>query len=439
MKYRMTYRMILSHIAAITALAATGQTTDGGEWTFSRCVDYARANNITLQQSRLSEQTAALSLEEAQGRWEPTLDFTTRHTVGNTPWGEGDKTTYNGTAGLNAAWTAWDGGARSAQIKRDRLGTQIAALETDEVMRTLETDMLRAYLNILYCKESIEIYREAVKLSDAQAERCRQLMEAGRVSRVDYAQLQAQAEQQRYNLSNAIGTYDTRRMELKRLLELGIDTDLTLAPVALTDAQVTDPLPPIEESYIMALDTDSRLKALALQRDAAALDTDIARAQGRPDISLTAGVGTNYFAPGTALGTQLKQSVNEQIGLSLSIPILDGKKTKTAVAKARVQQLNAALDEEARRTDIARDVEAAYIDLRATQSRFTAAMEQLESARLSDELVNEQFNLGLVNTVELLTARNNLVEAQHTLLQARFMALLDRKLIEFYRTAQITL
>ncbi len=228
-------------------------------------------------------------------------------------------------------------------------------------------------------------------------------------------------------------------MELKRLLELGIDTDLTLAPVALTDAQVTDPLPPIEESYIMALDTDSRLKALALQRDAAALDTDIARAQGRPDISLTAGVGTNYFAPGTALGTQLKQSVNEQIGLSLSIPILDGKKTKTAVAKARVQQLNAALDEEARRTDIARDVEAAYIDLRATQSRFTAAMEQLESARLSDELVNEQFNLGLVNTVELLTARNNLVEAQHTLLQARFMALLDRKLIEFYRTAQITL
>lgn len=423
----------------IPALIAWSISAAAEEWTFRQCVDYARTNNISLQQSRLVGETAGLSLEESKAQWEPTLDFTTRHTVGNSPWSESDKNTYNGTIGFNAAWTAYDGGARSAQIKRSRLDTQIASLETDDVMRTLETDLLRAYLNILYCKESIEIYREAVKLSDAQAERCRQLMEAGRVSRVDYAQLQAQAEQQRYNLSNATGTYDTRRMELKRLLELGIDTDLRLAPVVWTDSQVTDSLPPIAESYTLALHTDKKLEALRLQRDATALDVDIANAQRRPNISITAGVGTNYFAPGEAVGTQLKQSLNEQIGVALSLPITDGKKAKTAIAKAKIQQLNAALDEEARRNDIAQNVEAAYIDLRATQSRFAAAKEQLESARLSAELVDEQFSLGLVNTVELLTAHNNLIEAQHTLLQARFMAMLDRKLIEFYRTAEINL
>lgn len=175
----------------IPTLIAWSISAAAEEWTFRQCVDYARTNNISLQQSRLVGETAGLSLEEAKAQWEPTLDFTTRHTVGNSPWSESDKNTYNGTIGFNAAWTAYDGGARSAQIKRSRLDTQIAALETDDVMRTLETDLLRAYLNILYCKESIEIYREAVKLSDAQAERCRQLMEAGRVSRVDYAQLQA--------------------------------------------------------------------------------------------------------------------------------------------------------------------------------------------------------------------------------------------------------
>lgn len=423
----------------IPTLIAWSISAAAEEWTFRQCVDYARTNNISLQQSRLVGETAGLSLEEAKAQWEPTLDFTTRHTVGNSPWSESDKNTYNGTIGFNAAWTAYDGGARSAQIKRSRLDTQIAALETDDVMRTLETDLLRAYLNILYCKESIEIYREAVKLSDAQAERCRQLMEAGRVSRVDYAQLQAQAEQQRYNLSNATGTYDTRRMELKRLLELGIDTDLRLAPVVWTDSQVTDSLPPIAESYTLALHTDKKLEALRLQRDATALDVDIANAQRRPNIAITAGVGTNYFAPGEAVGTQLKQSLNEQIGVALSLPITDGKKAKTAITKAKIQQLNAALDEEARRNDIAQNVEAAYIDLRATQSRFAAAKEQLESARLSAELVDEQFSLGLVNTVELLTAHNNLIEAQHTLLQARFMAMLDRKLIEFYRIAKINL
>lgn len=115
------------------------------------------------------------------------------------------------------------------------------------------------------------------------------------------------------------------------------------------------------------------------------------------------------------------------------------RRQRQPLQRQKIQQLNAALDEEARRNDIAQNVEAAYIDLRATQSRFAAAKEQLESARLSAELVDEQFSLGLVNTVELLTAHNNLIEAQHTLLQARFMAMLDRKLIEFYRTAEINL
>jgi outer membrane protein len=434
----MKHQAIFTYIVT-AVMFGTGQLCNAETWTYQQCVEYARANNINLQQSRLNSDVASVSLEEAKAQWQPTLDFTTQHSVSNGPWRNGDKTTYNGSAGFNAAWTVWDGGQRSAQIKRSRIDTQIADLETDDVMRTLETDLLSAYLNILYCRESIDIYKEALQLSEAQADRCKQLMNAGRASKVDYAQLQAEAEQQHYNLSNAIGTYDNRRVELKRLLELGIDTDLTLAEVILTDAQVTDSLPPIAESYQMALATDKKLQALSLQRDASSLDIDIANAQGRPNIALTAGVGTSYYAPGEALGTQLKQSFNEQVGLAFSLPIFDAKKKKTAVAKAKIEQLNASLDEEARRNEIARNVEGAYIELRSNQSRFAAAKEQLSSAQLSSELVNEQFNLGLVNAVELLNANNNLIEAQHSVLQARFMALLERKLIEFYRTAEINL
>ena len=38
-----------------------------------------------------------------------------------------------------------------------------------------------------------------------------------------------------------------------------------------------------------------------------------------------------------------------------------------------------------------------------------------------------------------MTAHNDLVEARHTLLQTKYMALLGRKMIEFYRTATVTL
>lgn len=408
-------------------------------WSYTECVDYAKAHNISLEKLRLDERTAAYNEEEAKAQWQPSLDFGTSHSYSNMPWGNNSKNTYGGQLGFNAGWTVWDGGAREKNIERSKLNAKISRIDTDDALRTLETDLLQVYLNILYARENILIYEEAEKLSSAQTERMKALMEAGKASRVDYAQLKAQNEQDRYNLVNARGTFDTRRMELKKLLQLGIDFDVQLADVQITARQILMPLPPMEASYNLAVENDLQLRSLQLQQEGADIDVDIAKAAGRPSISLNAGVGTAYYAPGGAFGNQLKQALNENIGVSLSIPILDNKRTKTAVAKARIQQLSAQLDSDQRLTDLAQAVENWYIDTRSAQSRYLAAEQQVESAQTSNELTNEQFNLGLVNTIELMTAHNNLLEARQALLQAKYMALLGQKMIEYYRTTKVTL
>lgn len=414
-------------------------TASADTWTYSDCVDYARQHNISLQKSRLSEQTSEYNLEEARAQWQPTLDFATTHGFTNYPWGKANHNAYNSTYGLNAGWTVWNGGQRENTIKQNKLRTEIDRLNTGDILRTLETDLLQVYINILYARESIGIYREAVKVSQAQAERARQLMESGKMSRVDYSQLNSQYEQDKYALVNAQTTYDTRLMELKKLLELGIDTEITIADIDWTTINALEPLPPMTESYTLALDTDLRIRGLEIEQSAAELDVAIAKAGRLPRISLNAGIGTGYYAPGGAFGTSLKQSWNESIGLTLSIPIFDNKKTKTAVGRAKVAQLNADLDIDQRRTELAQIVENWYIDTRSAQARFSAAESQLESARLTDELTNERFSLGYINIVELMTAHNSYIEARHSLLQAKYMAMLGRKMIDFYRTATVSL
>ncbi len=423
----------------ITLMLSVSASVSAREWSYSDCVEWAREHNISLQQSRLSEELSGYTLEESKAQWQPSLDFATSHNYSNAPWGNGNKNSYTSNYGINAGWTLWNGGIRENTIKRDRLQMDAAALNTDDMMRSLETDLLSVYINILYAGESISIYEEAAELSKAQAERARQLMEAGRVSKVDYAQLEAQYEQDRYALVNARGTYDTRRMELKRLLELGIEEEITPLNIEWSEEQVLAELPPIEESYRLAAATDVKLKALELQQESADADIAIAKGGRLPKISLNAGVGTGYFAPGDGFGTQMKQAFNESVGLTLSIPILDNKKSKTAIAKANVQRVNSMLDIQSRYNDIAQTVESWYIDLRAAQSRYKAAEEQVKATTLSNDLVNEQFSLGLLNTVELLTAHNNMLEARHSLLQAKYMAMLGHKMIEFYRTATVTM
>lgn len=50
----------------------------------------------------------------------------------------------------------------------------------------------------------------------------------------------------------------------------------------------------------------------------------------------------------------------------------------------------------------------------------------------SYELMTEQFNLGLKNIAELLNSRANLLDAQQTMLQDKYTALLNRNLLNFY-------
>lgn len=411
----------------------------GETWTYSQCVNYAESHNISLQKLRLSEQTAEYDLEAAKAQWQPTLDFSTTHGYTNRPWGEEKKNLYDGQVGFNAGWTVWNGGQRENSIKRSRINTQVSRLDTEDAFRTLRTDLLQVYLNILYAREAIDIYKAAEQLSGAQADRMLQLMEAGRASRVDYAQLKAQHEQDLYNLVNAQGTYESRKMELKRLLQLGISDDFDLADVEISPEQVLATLPDMEGSYLLAEANDVKLQGLQLEETGAEIDIKLAKAGGLPQISLNAGVGTGWIVPGGAFGTQLRQATNENIGLSLAIPIFDNRKTAMAVAKAKVQRMDAQLDAQQRRTDLAQSVENWYVDTRTAQSRYLAAVEQLNSAQASSDLTNEQFNLGLVNPVELMTAHSNLTEARQTLLQAKYMALLGQKMIEYYRTTTITL
>lgn len=123
----------------------------------------------------------------------------------------------------------------------------------------------------------------------------------------------------------------------------------------------------------------------------------------------------------------------------MNVPIFDQKQTKTAVAKAKIQKMSADLDIEDRKNEIEQLIEELYISLSNNQAKYQAGITQVESAALSAELTNLQFENGLVNPVELLQAHNNELQARSELLQAKYMVLLDKKMLEYYRTATVTL
>jgi outer membrane protein len=84
-------------------------------------------------------------------------------------------------------------------------------------------------------------------------------------------------------------------------------------------------------------------------------------------------------------------------------------------------------------------VETVYQNVISGKSRYDAAVQQNLSAAESYRLSEEQFNLGMINTVELLKAKTQLLSAQKDLVQAKYSLILNKKILDFYMGQQISL
>ena len=112
----------------------------------------------------------------------------------------------------------------------------------------------------------------------------------------------------------------------------------------------------------------------------------------------------------------MKNNFSGQLGVSVSIPIFDNRKNKSAVERAKVAETTAQLD----------------LQDTSSQAKYAAAKSNVESMETSYDLMTEQFNLGLKNIAELLNSRANLLNAQQQMLQDKYTALLNRNLLSFY-------
>lgn len=424
------------------AVAQTHFNDTDKVWSYSDCVEWAKQHNVDIRRMNIDLLQAEEDLNASKDRWLPNVDFATSHGYSNYPSPTAGQigNAYNSSYQISAQWTVWDGNVRKYQIESVRIIQQERELATESQIDDLEIGIFQAYLNIMYCKEAIGIAEKTLEVSRSQAKRAKALTESGRSSKVDLAQIESQTAQDEYALVQAQSNYASAKMTLKKLLELRISYDLEIEELVFSDEIVLIPLPDKESVFNLACAWNPMIKSNDINSKVLENDVKIAKAGYLPQIGLSAGIGTGYTTAGKGnWGEQMGHGVNENIGLSLSVPIFDGNSTKRSVAKAKLAALEGELTDEQLRNDLSQTIENLYIEARSAQAKYISGTKQVESAALTAELVDRQFELGLVNPLELLTAHNNLLSARLELLQSKYMAIMSTKMIDYYATQVISL
>ena len=419
-------RKLLTGCAALLVWHAVAAQDSLKVWTLQTCLDYALENNIQLQQSRNDYLSGLEDTREAKAALLPSLAVSATQGYTNYPSSNAeDNNSYTGTYGINAGLTLYEGGKLRTAVKEQRLQNRIDALSVAESANDIRIAIVEAYMQALYAAEAVEVAAGTAEVSRAQRDRAEQMWQAGSISKVDFAQLESQYTSDLYQVVVARSSLDDYKLQLKQLLELDITEEMNLAAPAEGEETVLQALPAKTDIYATALDAMPQIERGRLGVETAELGIREARAGFYPSVSLTGG--------GFQSGSQVWNRFNENVALSVSIPIFSNRKNRTAVNKARIAASNSRLEQLGLEKELLRKVESAYLDAISSQSRYTAARQKERYARQSYDLTDEQFRVGRKNTVELITAQNELSSARQEVLQAKYMALLNIRLLDIYQ------
>lgn len=441
-------------IAASLLLPSGLRAQDNGAWTLQSCIEHALKHNIQLGKNRITEQEGEVSLKQNRTALFPSLSFNMTQSLQYRPLQEdpsnivtngiatssSNKLTENGNYGLNASWTVWNGGANRKSIEAQKLSNRISALTTQTTANSIQEQITLLYVQALYSQEAEKVNEALCATAEKQHQRGQEMLAQGLISQADLAQLEAQLSSSRYDVVNTRTQTANYKRQLKKLLELDATRDFDIAETRLTDEAALAPVPSQAEVLAQALETRPEIQSGKLAVEAADLNIAIARAGYQPTVSLTAGVGdSHYSASRSNVGEQMKQNLNASLGVSVAVPIFDNRRNKSTLEKAKLAKTTSQLDLQDQHNTLSATIEEYWLNAYNSQQKFLAARTKAESMQTSYNLLDEQFKNGLMNVVELLNGRDNLLSAQQDRLQSKYTAILNLQMLNFYKGEPIRL
>ncbi|MBR7053292.1 MAG: TolC family protein [Prevotella sp.] len=434
-------------VATLVPLPSFGQSIEK-KWTLQECIDHAMANNITLKKNQMQKLSVKEDVELSKAQLLPSLNASTSQNIiyrpfiasGQSTVANGyvqssiDKVYYSGSYSVSANWTVWNGKRNKNTIKYNELLAEQAEVDSMSTARSIEERIVQLYVQILYTNEAISVNEQSLASSKLNEQRGTTMVEVGKMSKADLAQLTAQRAQDEYNLVATKAQVKNYKYQLKQLLELTDATGFDIVIPEFSDALALEDIPELNTVYVQALERRPEIKSALLAIESSEVNLDIAKAQKSPTVGVSGGVGTNTTSMSdSGWGRQIKTNLDFSVGATLSIPILDNRQTKTAINKAKIQRESNLLDLKDKQKTLFNTIETYWIDATTNQSKFKYAQVATRSQETSYELLSEQFRLGMKNIIELMTGKTNLVQARQNELESKYLTIYNIYMLKFFQ------
>ena len=441
MKHVIICCCVTAAISILTPLTAAAQSH---QWTLRECCDYAVAHSITIKQQENQCRQQELQLSTSKNSRLPDLSASVGQ---NFSFGRGltEANTYSNTNtsstsfSLGTSVPLFTGFQIPNQIKLNQLNLEAATADLEKAKNDIQTQVAKAYVQILYDMEIADVARRQVAIDSMQVVRLQALVDNGKASGAELSQQQASLASSRLTATQAENTQRLAVLTLTQLLELPTPDGFSVVrPVLNEELKMKNQgCPSPDAIYAEALGVKPEILAQQLRLRATDHSIKIAQAGYMPTLSLSGGLGSNYYTTSgfnaDGFGTQLKNNFSQYIGLNLSIPIFNRFQTRNSVRNARIEQQNQQLALDKTKKTLYNEIQQVYYNTLNAQEKEKSSAEAVRSSNDAFQLMQAKYENGKATITEFNEAKNTYLRAESDYVQARYELLYQFALVQFYR------
>jgi len=445
MKASIYYMMAFLTFFCLAKGEVSGQNSNS--WSLTKCILYALDHNIQIKQSLLTtdvnkviaEQVRASRLPVVNGNFRQNLSWNNVQNLSSTNYAS--PISNSSTFSVNSSATLYNGSKINNSIKQTEINYEAGKYDSETIKETISLNVLTAFLNLVYAEELVKNDANQIVVTEGELSLANERYTLGVIANSDLLVIKSQLATEKQTLAKSEGLLSSSRVILMQFMELPVSNDFSIEHPDLSNLNVKQSEPDASNVYQTALGIKPQIKSAELYSQSAKINIDIAKAGYRPNLSVNAGLGTNYYSTAKNLAyiPQLDNNLSPAVGLTLSIPIYENIQVKSLVDIAKIGTEKAILQVQDTKNQLRKAIESACTDVISAEKEYLAGQEQYKSNQESFDVATEKFNQGLINSVDYLVQKTNLITSQSTLLQSKYHLIFSYKTLDFYLGIPLTL
>jgi outer membrane protein len=479
----MMHRCIQLLLCLVSTGSLFAQDTLVEKWDIVRCVDYALKNNISVRQTDLQSRFSELTYGQSKAAQIPTLNAggSAGFSFGRP---EDPSTGIRETINLfttqlqvQSRVNLFNWFSQKNTIESNRLNWEADKEQVNKLKNDIALNVAAAYLQILLGKEQLRIAQLQVTQTETQLDLTRKRVEAGALPELNAAELEAQLARDNSNEIAAETSVLQYILQMKALLNLDAAKPFDIVTPSVDKIPV-DPIAELlpEKVYALALANMPQQKVNSLRIQSAHKAIAAAKGTLYPTISAYGSLGTlstnrgapqfivSGFEPSLAyvtvgstdyivytpnttktgeikvpLGRQYRTNFEQGIGISLSVPIFNGRTARTSWDRSKLNLKSLELQREQSDMQLKQDIYTAYNDAVKALELFNANKKSEETAKKAYDYAQKRYEANLLSIYDLVNSRNSYRNALIQSAYAQFDYLFKMKVLEFYKGQGIRL